>query len=158
MLAATTTVERNEISSTGTCSIDKVYAMKQIVAPQHGALDDYKIFRRLSAQLGIEYGFTEGKTQLDDVKDAYNASSASKDTPFDMFWAEGMARNPVHRLAVAGREDLLPALHVCHGPRDPGQFTEKQWLGIAPSMFQRIGLNDDEQKTVLEFRLKNAKH
>ena len=47
---------------------------------------------------------------------------------------------------------------VCHGPRDPGQFTEKQWLGITPSMFQRAGLNDDEQKIVLDFLLKNAKH
>ena len=47
---------------------------------------------------------------------------------------------------------------VCHGPRDPGQFTEKQWLGITPSMFQRAGLTDDEQKVVLEFLLRNAKH
>ena len=46
---------------------------------------------------------------------------------------------------------------VCHGPRDPAQFTQKQWLGITPSMFQRAGLNDDEQKTVLEFLMKNAK-
>ena len=46
---------------------------------------------------------------------------------------------------------------VCHGPRDPGQFTEKQWLGITPSMFQRAGLNDDEQKIVLDFLIKNAK-
>ena len=46
---------------------------------------------------------------------------------------------------------------VCHRPRDPAQFTQKQWLGITPSMFQRAGLNDDEQKTVLEFLMKNAK-
>lgn len=46
---------------------------------------------------------------------------------------------------------------VCHGPRDPGQFTEKQWLGITPSMFQRAGLTEAEQKTVLDFLMKNAK-
>ena len=95
MLAATTTVERNDISSAGTYSIDKVYAMKQIVAPQGDALDDYEIFRRLSALLGIEYAFTEGLTPMDYVKAAYNASSAAKDTPFEKFWQEGMARIPV---------------------------------------------------------------
>ena len=46
---------------------------------------------------------------------------------------------------------------VCHGPRDPAQFTEKQWQGITPSMFQRAGLTDDEQKIVLDFLLENAK-
>ncbi len=386
VLAATSTVERNDISSAGTYSIDKVYAMKQIVAPQNDALDDYEIFRRLSALLGIEYAFTEGLTPMDYVKAAYNASSAAKDTPVDKFWAEGMARiavpkdadkwvrhadfradpvkNPLHttsgkiemysstidkmnipdmppmpkwlepgewlgnarkgqvhvvsphpywrlhsqlnnserlrqRYTVQTREPLViseadarangiqdgdlvelynergavvvgarvsknimpgvvslqegawPQLDskgrcnnglinfltssrrasgltqattantciasirkctdadpggtkafeppkivkrevrfddkfygtdraaalrekataslspaekifyqrctVCHGPRDPGHFTEKQWLGISPSMFQRAGLNDDEQKTVLEFLVKNAK-
>lgn len=95
VLAATTTVERNDISSAGTYSIDKVYAMKQIVAPQGDALDDYEIFRRLSALLGIEYAFTEGLTPMDYVKAAYNASSAAKHTPFEKFWKEGMARIPV---------------------------------------------------------------
>ena len=47
---------------------------------------------------------------------------------------------------------------VCHGPRDPAQFTEQQWRGITPSMFQRAGLTEDEQKIVLDFLIKNAKH
>lgn len=387
VLGATTTLERNDISSAGTYSIDKVYAMKQVVAPQHDALDDFEIFRRLAELFGVEYAFTEGKTPMDYVKDAYAASTASKHTPFDKFWADGMARipvppeahkwvrhgdfradpekNPLHthsgkvemysttiakmaipdmppmptwqepgeylgnakkgqvhvvsphpywrlhsqlnnseklrkRYTVQTREPLtisvqdakangirdgdLVELHnargalvvgarvsdkimpgvvslyegawpqldskgrcnnglvnfltssrgssgltqattantciasirkctdadpggtkafdppkitksdikfddaffqldrasvlrekataslspaekiyyqrcsVCHGPRDPGQFTEKQWLGITPSMFQRAGLNDDEQKIVLDFLLKNAKH
>ena len=46
---------------------------------------------------------------------------------------------------------------MCHGPRDPAQFTEKQWQGITPSMFQRAGLTEEEQKTVLDFLLANAK-
>lgn len=95
VLAATTTLERNDISSAGTYSIDKVYAMKQVVAPQHDALDDFEIFRRLSALCGVEYAFTEGKTALDYVKTAYEASSAAKHTPFAQFWAEGIARIPV---------------------------------------------------------------
>ena len=47
---------------------------------------------------------------------------------------------------------------VCHGPREPSQFTEQQWRGITPSMFQRAGLTEAEQKTVLDFLLQNAKH
>ncbi len=387
VLATTTTMERNDISSAGTYSIDKVYAMKQVIAPQHDALDDFEIFRRLSELCGFEYAFTEGKAQMDYVKDAYNASSAAKDTPFEKFWADGIARilvpeqarkwvrhaefradpakNPLHttsgkiemysstidrmnipdmppmpkwqvpgeylgnarkgqvhvvsphpywrlhsqmnnseslrkRYTVQTREPLTISVEdakthgikdgdlvelynsrgavvvgarvsdkimpgvvslyegawpqldskgrcnnglinfltssrrasgltqattantciasirkchdadpggtkafdppkivksdvkfdesfygfgraatlrekataslspaerifyqrctVCHGPRDPGQFTEKQWLGITPSMFQRAGLNDNEQKIVLEFLMKNAKH
>ena len=46
---------------------------------------------------------------------------------------------------------------VCHGPRDPGGFNKKQWLGITQSMFPRAGLDDGEQKLVLEFLMKNAK-
>ncbi len=95
VLGATTTLERNDISSAGTYSIDKVYAMKQVVAPQHDALDDFEIFRRLSELFGVEYAFTEGKTPMDYVKDAYAASTASKHTPFEKFWADGMARIPV---------------------------------------------------------------
>jgi len=95
VLAATTTVERDDISSAGTYSIDKVYAMKQIIAPQYDALDDFEIFRRLAARMGIEYAFTEGKTPIDYVKEAYAASTAAQHTPFDNFWAEGIARIPV---------------------------------------------------------------
>ncbi len=69
--------------------------MKQVVAPQHDALDDFEIFRRLSELFGVEYAFTEGKTPMDYVKDAYAASTASKHTPFEKFWADGMARIPV---------------------------------------------------------------
>ena len=46
---------------------------------------------------------------------------------------------------------------VCHGPRDPGGFNKKQWLGITQSMFPRAGLDEGEQKLVLEFLMKNAK-
>ena len=46
---------------------------------------------------------------------------------------------------------------VCHGPRDPAQFTQKQWLGITESMFPRAGLDENERKLVLEFLNINAK-
>jgi trimethylamine-N-oxide reductase (cytochrome c) len=41
--------------------------------------------------------------------------------------------------------------------RDPGQFTDKQWQGITQSMFPRTGLDEDEQKLVMDFLMTNAK-
>jgi len=46
---------------------------------------------------------------------------------------------------------------LCHVPREPGDYTVKQWHGITESMFPRAGLTDDERKLVLEFLEKNAK-
>ena len=46
---------------------------------------------------------------------------------------------------------------VCHGPRDPAQFTPKQWQGITQSMFPRAGLDDGERKLVMDFLIQNAK-
>lgn len=56
-----------------------------------------------------------------------------------------------------GEKIFFQRCTVCHGPRDPGQFNEKQWMGITQSMFPRAGLNEDERKLVLEFLVLNAK-
>lgn len=91
VLPATTTLERNDISSGGTYGIDKVFAMKQVIAPVGDALDDFEIFRRLSALCGVEYAFTEGLTALDYVKLAYEGSSAAAQVPWEKFWETGVA-------------------------------------------------------------------
>ncbi len=46
---------------------------------------------------------------------------------------------------------------ICHGPRDPAQFNEKQWRGITESMFPRAELDEDERKLVMDFLVENAK-
>ena len=89
VLPATTTVERNDISSGGTYNINKFYAMKQVIAPQGDALDDFEIFRRLAELCGVELGFTEGLEPMDYVKAAYENSSAAKLMPFEEFWEKG---------------------------------------------------------------------
>ena len=91
VLPATTTMERNDISSGGTYNIDKVFAMRQVVAPVGDALDDFEIFRRLAVLCGVEYAFTEGKTQMEYVKEAYEASSAIGNMKFEEFWDKGVA-------------------------------------------------------------------
>ncbi|MDO5625797.1 MAG: molybdopterin-dependent oxidoreductase [Pseudomonadota bacterium] len=95
VLPATTTVERNDITSSGFYSLNKIYAMRQLVAPVGDVLDDFEIFRRLAVMFGVEYAFTEGKTQMDYVKQAYAGSSAAKVMPFEQFWDEGVVHVPV---------------------------------------------------------------
>ena len=46
---------------------------------------------------------------------------------------------------------------LCHAPQEPGNFTKKQWLGIAQVMFQRANLNDAEKSEVMKFLEANAK-
>ena len=100
VLPATTTMERNDISSGGTYSIDKVFAMRQVVAPVGDVLDDFEIFRRLSALCGVEYAFTEGKSQMDYVKEAFEASSAVDSMKFEAFWDKGTAPIKVPKAAA----------------------------------------------------------
>jgi trimethylamine-N-oxide reductase (cytochrome c) len=45
---------------------------------------------------------------------------------------------------------------VCHGPRDPAQYTKLQWQGITESMFPRAGLEESERQLVVEFLNTNA--
>ncbi len=46
---------------------------------------------------------------------------------------------------------------LCHVPREPGDYSKKQWSGITQSMFPRAGLDESQRKLVLEFLFKNAK-
>jgi len=89
VLPASSTLERDDITSGGTYSNDKVYAMKKVVEPQGEALDDWEIFRRLAGKLGVEYAFTEGKSKMDFIKTAYENSDAT--LPFEEFWEQGIA-------------------------------------------------------------------
>lgn len=89
VLPANTTLERNDISSGGTYSMDKVYALRQVIEPYGESLDDYDIFRRLGGLMGVEFGFTEGKTMMDWVQEAYAGTDAT--LSFEEFWDTGVA-------------------------------------------------------------------
>ena len=94
VLPATTTVERHDISSGGTYSKDKVYAMRQIIEPLGESLDDFEIFRRLAAMFGVEEQFTGGTELLDIIEQSYDKSTASEHVDFSTFWETGVARVP----------------------------------------------------------------
>ncbi len=95
ILPATTTLERDEISSGGTYSKDKVYAMRKVIEPLGESLDDFEIFRRLAKIFNVEEGFTGGKTRMDIIKESYAKSTAATVKSFDDFWREGLARVPI---------------------------------------------------------------
>ncbi len=97
VLPATSSLERNDITSGGTYSNDKVYAMRQVIQPVGESLDDFEIFKRLSEKMGVGFQFTEGQTIMDVVKKGYERSDAT--LPFDEFWEKGVAHIEVPKEA-----------------------------------------------------------
>ena len=95
VLPATSTIERNEISSGGTYSKDKVYAMRKIIEPLGESLDDFEIFRRLAIMFDVEEQFTGGQDIMEIIENSYDKSSASDEMDFEEFWKRGVAKVPV---------------------------------------------------------------
>ncbi len=92
---AASTLEQDDISSGGTYSNDKVYAMKKVIDPVGDSLPDYEIFEGLADKLGLWMQFTEGEDKMYHIRLAYEKSSAAKHTPFEEFWEKGYARMDV---------------------------------------------------------------
>lgn len=82
-------MERDDISSGGSYSGNVIYAMKKVIEPVGESLDDFEIFRRLSALMGFEIQFTEGKTVMEHIEFGYGRSSAAEKMPFADFWKKG---------------------------------------------------------------------
>jgi len=89
VLPATTSLERNDITSGGTYSNDKIYAMRQVIEPVGESLDDFEIFKRLGDVMGVGDAFTEGNTVMDIVKNSYEKSDGK--LSFNEFWKKGVA-------------------------------------------------------------------
>lgn len=87
VLPATSALERDDISTGGTYSNDKIYAMRKVIEPYGESLDDFEIFRRLGELMGVGYQFTEGLSVMDILKAAY--ANADTDVSFDEFWEKG---------------------------------------------------------------------
>ncbi|NDR55707.1 molybdopterin-dependent oxidoreductase [Aliiruegeria sabulilitoris] len=95
VLPASSTLEQDDITSGGTYSNDKVYAMKKVIEPIGESLPDYEIFEGLADKLGLWAQFTDSEDKMYHIKLAYEASGAAKDVPFEEFWEKGYARMPV---------------------------------------------------------------
>ncbi|MGS0689272.1 molybdopterin-dependent oxidoreductase [Shewanella sp. 30m-9] len=118
VLPSTTTLERNDISSGGTYSNNKIYAMKQVIKPVGESWNDYEIFSALAKIFNVQQQFTENKTFMQHLKDAYAASDASES--FDSFWLKGVTHLSTPKTAndwVRHRDFYLdPAKHPLHTP------------------------------------------
>ncbi len=91
----TTPYERNDITMTGDYSNMHIAPMKQVVAKQFGAVDDYKVFSDLAAEFGVKKQFTEGKDEMAWIEEFYGvalkqARAKKLDMPsFKEFWKAG---------------------------------------------------------------------
>ncbi|MDU8929346.1 molybdopterin-dependent oxidoreductase [Alisedimentitalea sp. MJ-SS2] len=99
VLPASSTLERDDVTSGGTYSNDKVYAMKKVIEPLGEAKSDYEIFEAMADKMGVWAQFTDSLEYMDHVKAAYAKSSAAAETPFEEFWEKGYARMPVPDVA-----------------------------------------------------------
>jgi trimethylamine-N-oxide reductase (cytochrome c) len=90
VLPATSALERNDISSGGTYSNDKIYAMRQVIQPYGESLDDFEIFKRLGDLMGVGFQFTENQTVMQILEKAYTATNQK--VPFDQFWKTGVVQ------------------------------------------------------------------
>lgn len=94
VLPATTSYERNDLTVAGDYVVKHIIPMKQVVPPQFEAKNDYDIFAELAKRAGKEQEFTEGKSEMDWLKEFYQIAydAAEKiNTPFptfDEFWTE----------------------------------------------------------------------
>lgn len=92
VLPACSTLERDDISSGGTYSNDRVYAMKKVIDPIGESKPDYEIFADLADKLDLWTQFTEGLDIIDHVQASYDRSDAAKVMPFEEFWEQGFVR------------------------------------------------------------------
>ena len=76
----TTQYERNDITMSGDYSNMHIIPMKQVVAKQHGAKDDYQIFTDLCKAYadGLAEVYTDGgKTEMDWIKEFYEGAGSA---------------------------------------------------------------------------------
>jgi biotin/methionine sulfoxide reductase len=100
VLPATTSLERNDIGASS--SFDNYFlAMKQAIAPQGEARNDYDIYAALAGRLGFAQRFTEGRDEMGWLRHTYDvarqqAARGKVELPsFDEFWERGHIANPV---------------------------------------------------------------
>ncbi|WP_291295218.1 molybdopterin-dependent oxidoreductase [Elioraea sp.] len=155
VLPATTTLERNDI---GASSRDRhVMAMKQAVAPQGQARDDFAIFADIADALGVRHAFTEQRDESAWLRHLYGQARAAWtragiETPdFDAFWAAGHVEFPAPEKPFvlfedfrndpeanplntpSGKVELVSGTIGGFGyddcPDHPVWFAPKEWLG-----------------------------
>ena len=157
VLPATTTLERDDIGSSGRDRF--MIAMKRAIDPVGEARDDYEIFSDIARHLGadVHQRFTEGRSTNEWLRHLYEESQAKARTfgialpGFEAFWSEGCLEIPrpakanvmfdtyradpeVNRLPTpSGRFEIFSATIASFGyddcPGHPTWMEPVEWLG-----------------------------
>ncbi len=99
VLPATTTLERNDIASSGRDRY--VLAMKQAVAKQGQARDDFSMLADVADALGVREKYTEQRDESAWLRFLYDrwrtqCAKADMEVPdFDTFWEQGVVETPM---------------------------------------------------------------
>ncbi len=157
VLPATTTLERNDIASSGRDRF--ILAMKQVVPPVGQARDDFAICADIADALGVRDRFTEQRDVPAWLRHLYGTWQARvtkyglQAPDFDTFWERGAIEIPLpddtivpfeafvrdpdrHRLnTVSGRIELFSPTIAAFGyddcPGHPTWFPPQEYLGAA---------------------------
>ncbi|MDO6687839.1 MULTISPECIES: trimethylamine-N-oxide reductase TorA [unclassified Agarivorans] len=113
VLPACTQWERNDIDLYGSYSNRGIIAMHKLVDPLYQSKTDFEIFTLLTQRFGKSKEYTQGKSEMDWVKQLYDECAAANKGKFDMpdfmtFWKEGwvdFGKGPNWTRQAAFRED-----------------------------------------------------
>lgn len=189
VLPATSALERNDMSTGGTYSNDKIYAMRQVIKPYGESLDDFEIFRRLGDLMGVGFQFTEGLTVMQILENSYKATNQK--LPFEEFWKKGIvkievpekmrrwvrhgdfytdpAKNPLH--TKSGKIELycseIASFNVPDCPPIPKYLEPAEFLGnakpgqvhvVSPHPFNRVHSQMAQADVRFEQNIKGRQH
>ncbi|MGI2259841.1 molybdopterin-dependent oxidoreductase [Shewanella sp. GXUN23E] len=153
VLASTTTLERNDLTSGGTYSNNKIYAMRQAIKPMGDAMNDYDIFSSLAFMFNVQEAYTGGKSYMEHLKTAYKNSDATES--FDSFWKKGITelatpasadnfvrhgefyqdpvKNPLHTPSgkIEMYSETIAGFNLPDCPPMPQWLAPTEWLGNA---------------------------
>ncbi|MCF8479795.1 MAG: molybdopterin-dependent oxidoreductase [Rhodospirillum sp.] len=93
VLPATTSFERNDMTAI-TEAGNGLAAMRKVIEPLYEARSDFDIYRAISARLGFEDAFTEGRDEMAWLRHIYEKGMADAEKKeiaipdFDTFWNE----------------------------------------------------------------------
>ncbi len=175
VLPATTSLERNDI---GSATRDRyIVAMKRAIDPVGEARNDYHIFRALSARLGTEAAYTEGRDEMQWLRHLYELSREKARTfelsmpPFDEFWDRGLVElsPPVRRTVFLAEFRADPVSHALRTPSGkleigsstiagfgyadcpghPAWLEPAEWLGALAPGDRRLHLLSNQPHTKL---------
>lgn len=140
VLPATTTLERDDIGSSGRDRF--ILAMHQAIPPQRQARNDFNIFADIADALGVGDRFTEQRDPATWLRVLYDrtrsaaAHAGIEIADFDRFWAEGFAEIP------APAEPAVPFAAFRHDPTENPLNTPSGRIEIFSETIAGFGYED----------------